>query len=57
VLYEQAKAGKIVAIIHGWWDGIHGNMGPRRQPPLDSRHRLANIKQESLPIGQNGLNK
>jgi rhamnosyltransferase len=57
VLYEQAKAGKILAIIHGWWDGIHGNMGPRRQAPLDSRHRLANIKQESLPIGQNGLNK
>jgi rhamnosyltransferase len=53
VLYEQGKLDKIIAVIQGWWDGIHGSMGPRRQPPLeqplaektetDSRHRLPNI--------------
>jgi rhamnosyltransferase len=31
VLYEQEKAGKIVAVFHGWWDGVHGNMGARRR--------------------------
>jgi rhamnosyltransferase len=31
VLYEQAKAGKIFAVFHGWWDGVHGNMGARRR--------------------------
>jgi rhamnosyltransferase len=28
-LYEQSKAGKIAAVFLGWWDGIHGRMGPR----------------------------
>jgi rhamnosyltransferase len=31
MLYEHAKADKIIAIIQGWWDGVHGNMGPRRR--------------------------
>ena len=30
-LYEDGKSGKIGAVIHGWWDGIHGKMGPRKQ--------------------------
>jgi rhamnosyltransferase len=30
-LYEDRKADKIGAVIHGWWDGIHGRMGPRRR--------------------------
>jgi rhamnosyltransferase len=30
-LYEQMKAGKIIAVIQGWWDGVRGNMGPRRR--------------------------
>jgi rhamnosyltransferase len=30
-LYENSKAAKIGAVIHGWWDGIHGRMGPRKQ--------------------------
>jgi rhamnosyltransferase len=30
VLYEREKVRKSVAVIHGWWDGVRGNMGPRR---------------------------
>jgi rhamnosyltransferase len=30
VLYEGSKADKIAAVAHGWWDGVHGRMGPRR---------------------------
>jgi rhamnosyltransferase len=30
-LYEKAKGGKIIAVIQGWWDGVRGNMGPRRR--------------------------
>lgn len=29
-LYERSKASKIAAVLQGWWDGVHGNMGPRR---------------------------
>jgi rhamnosyltransferase len=29
ILYERAKAGKLVAVAAGWWDGVHGNLGPR----------------------------
>ena len=35
-LYEQMKTRKIVAVIHGLWDGIRGNMGPRNPPPRTS---------------------
>jgi len=31
VLYENMKASKIIAIAHGWWDGVRGHMGPRRR--------------------------
>jgi rhamnosyltransferase len=31
-LYEEGKAGKIGAVIHGWWDGMRGRLGPRRRP-------------------------
>jgi rhamnosyltransferase len=31
-LYEAGKAGKICAVFHGWWDGMHGTLGPRGQP-------------------------
>jgi rhamnosyltransferase len=30
-LYEDGKGVKIGAVIHGWWDGMHGRMGPRKQ--------------------------
>jgi rhamnosyltransferase len=30
-LYEQSKGSKVAAVFRGWWDGIHGNMGPRRR--------------------------
>jgi rhamnosyltransferase len=29
-LYERSKGSKIAAVFLGWWDGIQGNMGPRR---------------------------
>jgi rhamnosyltransferase len=29
-LYEQMKTRKIVAVSHGWWDGIRGHLGPRK---------------------------
>ena len=28
-LHEPMKTRKIAAVMHGWWDGIRGNMGPR----------------------------
>lgn len=28
--FEQGKLGKIHAVCQGWWDGVRGNMGPRR---------------------------
>ena len=28
-LYEEAKAAKIMAVVHGWWDGVRGTMGAR----------------------------
>jgi rhamnosyltransferase len=28
-LYETTKTRKIAAVMHGWWDGVRGNMGPR----------------------------
>ncbi len=35
-LYEQMKTRKIAAVIHGLWDGIRGNMGPRNPQPHTS---------------------
>jgi rhamnosyltransferase len=29
-LYERSKGSKIAAVFLGWWDGVRGNMGPRR---------------------------
>ena len=29
-LFEQDKLRKILAVAQGWWDGVRGNMGPRR---------------------------
>jgi rhamnosyltransferase len=37
MLYEEAKAGKAVAVVQGWWDGIRGAMGARR----GTHHRSA----------------
>ncbi|MDP8983771.1 MAG: glycosyltransferase family 2 protein [Pseudomonadota bacterium] len=33
VLYERGKADKVIAVVQGWWDGIHGIMGPRNKVP------------------------
>ena len=30
VLYERSKTAKIMAVAHGWWDGVRGRMGARR---------------------------
>jgi len=30
-LYEEMKTAKIIAVMHGWWDGVRGHMGPRAQ--------------------------
>jgi len=32
-LYEGTKTRKIAAVLHGWWDGVRGNMGPRTPQP------------------------
>jgi rhamnosyltransferase len=32
VLYEDAKLAKLAAVVHGWWDGVRGRLGPRRPP-------------------------
>lgn len=32
LLYEQDKRNKSAAILSGWWDGVQGRMGPRRNP-------------------------
>jgi rhamnosyltransferase len=37
VLYEEAKADKVMAVIHGWWDGVHGTMGARKKKPALDR--------------------
>jgi rhamnosyltransferase len=29
-LYEESKGRKIAAVFLGWWDGMRGNMGPRK---------------------------
>ncbi len=31
LLYEQMKAAKLNAVMHGWWDGVRGRLGPRRR--------------------------
>jgi hypothetical protein len=31
MLYENAKASKVIAVMHGWWDGVRGNMGARKK--------------------------
>jgi rhamnosyltransferase len=31
-MYERDKARKIYAVWQGWRDGVHGHMGPRRNP-------------------------
>jgi rhamnosyltransferase len=41
VLYEDSKGSKILAVVHGWWDGVHGTMGARRKKPAPMPpHRL-----------------
>jgi rhamnosyltransferase len=29
LLYEDAKISKLRALLSGWWDGVHGRLGPR----------------------------
>ena len=29
LLYEDSKVPKLRALLSGWWDGVHGNLGPR----------------------------
>ncbi len=39
LLYEQMKTRKIIAVAHGWWDGIRGRMGPRVRQRSRSRSK------------------
>jgi rhamnosyltransferase len=53
VLYEHSKIDKIVAIIRGWWDGVHGHMGPRRRgPSLERTWAEKDEKRQPARIGQ-----
>jgi rhamnosyltransferase len=52
VLYEHSKIDKIVAIIRGWWDGVHGHMGPRRRG--SALERTWTEKDEKRQPGQIG---
>ena len=36
-LYEQMKAAKINAVMHGWWDGVRAHMGPRARAGRNKR--------------------
>jgi rhamnosyltransferase len=40
-LYERTKTRKIAAVMHGWWDGVRGNMGPRNPQPGSSASAAA----------------
>ena len=40
-LYENMKSRKIAAVMHGWWDGVHGNMGRRSYRPVQRGLRFS----------------
>ncbi|MHB8475350.1 MAG: glycosyltransferase family 2 protein [Steroidobacteraceae bacterium] len=40
-LYESMKSRKIAAVMHGWWDGVHGNMGRRDYRPVQRGLRFS----------------
>jgi rhamnosyltransferase len=40
-LYENMKGRKIAAVMHGWWDGVHGNMGRRSYRPVQRGLRFS----------------
>jgi rhamnosyltransferase len=40
-LYESMKSRKIAAVMHGWWDGVHGNMGRRSYRPVQRGLRFS----------------
>jgi len=40
-LYESMKSRKIAAVMHGWWDGIRGNMGRRDYRPVQRGLRFS----------------
>jgi hypothetical protein len=43
ILYEHTKGSKIAALALGWWDGIHGNMGPRNRRRQGPKHPFNKI--------------
>ena len=38
-LFERDKRAKILAVVQGWWDGMHGNLGPRAAARQQRRAR------------------
>jgi rhamnosyltransferase len=40
-LYESMKSRKIAAVMQGWWDGVHGNMGRRDYRPVQRGLRFS----------------
>ncbi len=40
-LYESMKSRKIAAVMHGWWDGVRGNMGRRSYRPVQRGLRFS----------------
>src|ERR1700722_6337090 len=40
-LYENMKSRKIAAVMHGWWDGVRGNMGRRSYRPVQRGLRFS----------------
>jgi rhamnosyltransferase len=40
-LYESMKGRKIAAVMHGWWDGVRGNMGKRDYRPVQRGLRFS----------------
>ena len=41
LFYEQAKITKLIAVFHGWWDGINGTMGKRSRHSVKKQGKVS----------------
>jgi rhamnosyltransferase len=48
MLYERMKGSKILAVVQGWWDGVWGNMGPRRRRTSSTSPTRASSSRQML---------
>jgi rhamnosyltransferase len=48
MLYERMKGSKIFAVVQGWWDGVRGNMGPRRRQASSTSPTRASSSRQML---------